>query len=148
MRQEYATTVQIVEALEDNVKAVAEEAGWQMSYLYDILRGDRKDPYAPFRFIFRVIARAVPHKAQIFLDDLQTILNRAKGRRPANMDKLKEDAKRGIFEVIGAEIDKLPDAEKLPFIRTARQALENYEHGLMFLDVEDSEAAEVSTTAS
>lgn len=148
MRQEYQLTEQTVGALQDNVKAVADEAGWNITYLYDILSGLKKDPYSPFRFFFRCMARAVPHKAQIFIDDLETILNRAKGRRPANIDKLKEDAKRGIFEVIGAEIDKLPDAEKLPFIRTARQALENYEQGLMFLDVEDSEAEEVSSAAS
>lgn len=148
MRQDYPLTTQTVEALEDNIKPVAVEAHWHVTYVYDILKGEKKDPYSPFKYFFRAIARAVPHKAQIFLDDLQAILNRAKGKRPANIDKLKEDAKKGIFEVIGAEIDKLPDAEKLPFIRTARKALENYEQGLMFLGIEDSEAEEVSTAAS
>jgi hypothetical protein len=75
MRHEYETTEQTARALLDCVKAVSSEWGVSKTYIYGILGGEKTDPYAPFRAMYRALLRTPNgnEQAGIYLDDLLTL---------------------------------------------------------------------------
>lgn len=58
--------------------------------------------------------------------------------------RLDAKARRSLWELIGAEIDRLPIRERLETVRCAMRELKNLEAGLMHQDLED--APEIEST--
>lgn len=73
-RQEYELSFLTKDTLKDHVGAIAEEGGYTDKYLYSILSGAQTDPYAPFRRLFKAIARVRPEQALLYLKDLRSLI--------------------------------------------------------------------------
>lgn len=73
-RQEYELTFLTKDTLKEHVGAIAEEGDYTDKYLYSILSGAQTDPYAPFRRLFRAIARIRPEQALLYLKDLRSLI--------------------------------------------------------------------------
>jgi hypothetical protein len=70
------------------------------------------------------------------------------GKKSVNVDQLKQTMRKSLFDLIGAEIDRLPNTAKLKAIEKAKLDLDLYAAGLRFNDMDDSEVEQVSNTTS
>ncbi|MGI8655442.1 MAG: hypothetical protein ACR2LC_09510 [Pyrinomonadaceae bacterium] len=62
---------------------------------------------------------------------------------PANMPVLEKRMRHSLFDLITAVADREPMQNRLEFIRKAKDELEKYEKGLMYLDMEDAPECEI-----
>jgi hypothetical protein len=75
MREEYTLSYLTKDALESDIKAIADEMGLESPrYLYAILGEKQTDPYAPFKRYFRALARVSPEHARLYIQDLRSLV--------------------------------------------------------------------------
>lgn len=124
--REYETSPQTVEALGGIVKAFAGERGVTDKFVYAILSGKKRDIYHCFKHdLFRHALRCSADSARVFVEDLQSELERVEQSEPAErVDHGELTA--SLLSVLMADTTNAPESERIQAMKRARRALDLY----------------------
>lgn len=125
--REYETTPQTAEALKGIVKAFADKRGLNSErYVYKILSGEALDEYHRFKHkLFRPALQCSPDSARVFVEDLQSEIERVEQSEPAErVDHGELTA--SLLSVLIADTTNAPESERVQAMKRARRALDLY----------------------